>query len=104
MGKVGPQMATARIRSRQVILGEEVGGIIPEPEETEEDRIRYEAMLVRMEEDARLARESGVIVGGWKKAHLFAPSCQRPRTRFTQSSVIRAFTASVRRRSGYDAT
>ena len=59
MGKVGPQMATARIRSRQVILGEEVGGIIPEPEETEEDRIRYEAMLVRMEEDARLARESG---------------------------------------------
>ena len=54
MGKVGPQMATARTS----ILGEE-DGIIPEPEETEEDRLRYEAMMVRMEEDRRRAIEAG---------------------------------------------
>jgi hypothetical protein len=59
MGRGGHQMATARTRSRQVILDEEEGGIIPEPEETEEDRLRYEAMLVRMEEDRRLAIEAG---------------------------------------------
>jgi len=43
------------------ILGvvEEEDGIIPEPEETEEDRLRYEAMLVRMEEDRRRALEAG---------------------------------------------
>jgi len=38
---------------------EEDNGIIPEPEETEEDRLRYEAMLVRMEEDRRLVIEAG---------------------------------------------
>lgn len=38
---------------------EDEDGIIPEPEETEEDRTRYEAMLVRMEEDRRRAIEAG---------------------------------------------
>lgn len=52
-------MATARIRGKRVLQDGEEGGIIPEPEETEEDRRRYEAMLVRMEEDRRLALEAG---------------------------------------------
>jgi hypothetical protein len=59
MGRGGHQMATARIRGRRVSQEEDENGIIPEPEETEEDRRRYEAMLVRMEEDRRLALEAG---------------------------------------------
>lgn len=59
MGVDGRQMATARIRGRRVSQEEDENGIIPEPEETEEDRRRYEAMLVRMEEELRLALEAG---------------------------------------------
>ena len=59
MGRGGHQMATARTRTSILGETEEDNGIIPEPEETEEDRLRYEAMLVRMEEDRRLVIEAG---------------------------------------------
>lgn len=51
-------MATARTRTSILGVPEE-DGIIPEPEETEEDRRRYEEMKVRMEEDRRRALEAG---------------------------------------------
>jgi len=43
------------------VIAEE-GGIIPEPEETEEDRLRYEEMKIRMEEDRRRALEAGELL------------------------------------------
>ena len=51
-------MATARTRTSILGVPEE-DGIISEPEETEEDRRRYAAMMVRMEEDRRRALEAG---------------------------------------------
>ena len=51
-------MATARTRTSILGIAEE-GGIIPEPEPTEEDLRRYEEMKVRMKEDDQRAREAG---------------------------------------------
>lgn len=51
-------MATARTRTSILAVPEE-DRIIPEPEETEEDRRRYAAMMVRMEEDRQRAIEAG---------------------------------------------
>jgi hypothetical protein len=59
MGRGGLQMATARIRSRRVLLDGEDGGIIPEPEPTEEDRRRMDETWARIQEENRLAREAG---------------------------------------------